>query len=109
MPVTDAALVWHPGVNSGGPDLRSSADGVAATHLAELVNEAPDVPGGRLHCPADFGSQVQVTFHAARRHDQHVTISLTGCAGPTGRVMSEALGEDLDRLAPPGFWPDHLR
>lgn len=35
-------------------------------------------------------------------------IALTGCAGPPGRIMTEALRKDLEHLAPQRFWPQML-
>jgi hypothetical protein len=101
-PVTGAALVWHPGVNSGGAAHHSSVNGSEARRLAQVLNHTSRSPEGPVNCPADFGSEVRVTFHGAGHQDQRVTIALTGCAGPTGRAMSEALKAELEGLAPRG-------
>jgi hypothetical protein len=58
---------------------------------------------GPINCPAEFGSTVRVAFHRPNQKDQAVIIALTGCAGPPGRIMSDALRADLERLAPRGF------
>jgi hypothetical protein len=108
-PVTGAMLIWHPGVNSGGADVRSSASEADAGSLADLINKTRRPPSGPVNCPADFGSEVQVTFRREGDRDQPVAIELTGCAGPTGRMMSEPLQGNLRRLAPPGFWPERLQ
>lgn len=107
--VTGAALVWRPGVNSGGAQGHSSANEAAARRLARLVNDTPKLPKGPISCPADFGSQVTINFHRTGHQDQRVTIEPTGCAGPPGRGMTEAIRSDLEHLAPPGFWPQRLR
>jgi hypothetical protein len=108
-PVTGATLVWRPGMNTGGAEGRTSADDPAARRLARLVNDTPELPTGTINCPADFGSQVIINFHDTGHQDQRVTIALTGCAGPSGRIMTDALRNDLEHLAPPGFWPENLR
>lgn len=107
-PVSGAALVWHPGMNSGGPEQRTDANAAEAMQLAELVNDTRNLPQGSINCPADFGSTVRVTFHRPNQKDRAVTIALSGCAGPPGRIMSDALHADLERLAPPGYWPQRL-
>lgn len=107
-PITGAELLWHPGINSAGPDAASSTTAEAATTLARLVDHAPRQPRGEVNCPADFGSNVVVTFHTAHGHEQRVRVALTGCAGPIGQVMSEPLRAQLGRLAPAGFWPERL-
>ncbi len=68
----------------------------------------PTLPKGPIDCPADFGSTVRVAFHRPNQQDQAIIIALTGCAGPPGRIMSDALRVDLKRLAPPGYWPQRL-
>lgn len=108
-PVTGATLVWHPGVNGGGVDVRSTANGPDASGLADLINKTRRLPSGPVNCPADYGSEVQVTFRRAGYREQPVAIALTGCAGPAGRMMNEPLWDDLRRLAPPRFWPERLR
>ncbi len=108
-PVTGATLIWHPGVNSGGAEVRSSANEADAGSLADLINKTSPSPSGSVNCPADYGSEVQVTFRREGDRDQPVAIALTGCAGPTGRMMSEPLQGNLRRLAPPGFWPERLQ
>lgn len=82
-PVTGASLVWHPGMNSGGPNQHTNADAAEARRLAELVNSTHNLPRGPINCPADFGSTVRVVFHRLNQQDQAVTIALSGCAGPT--------------------------
>lgn len=106
--VTGAALVWRPGSNSGTAEIHSSADETAARRLAKLLNDTPKMPRGPINCPADFGSQVSVSFREEGHHDQRVTIALTGCAGPPSRLMTGALRDDLEHLAPPDFWPQRL-
>lgn len=107
-PVSGAVLVWHPGMNSGGPDQRTNTNAADARRLAELVNDTRNLPRGPITCPADFGSTVRVAFHTPNQQDQAVTIALSGCAGLPGRMMSDALHADLERLAPPGYWPQRL-
>lgn len=72
-PVSGAELVWHPGVNSGGPDQQTSANAADARRLAELVNDTDNLPKGPIDCPADFGSRVRVAFHSPNQQDQAVT------------------------------------
>ncbi len=108
-PVTGATLVWHPGVNSGGVEVLSSANGADAGGLVDLINKTRRAPSGPVNCPADFGSGAQVTFRREGYRDQLVAIALTGCAGPANRMMNEPLRDDLRRLAPPGFWPERLQ
>jgi hypothetical protein len=106
--VTGAALVWRPGMNSSGAEDRTSANAADARRLAHLIHTTHKQPRGPISCPANAGAQVRVTFHREGHADQQVTIALTGCAGPPGRIMSDILRDDLEQLAPPGFWPQRL-
>lgn len=108
-PVARATLVWHPGVNSGGPEVGTTARGEDASRLVDLINNTTRPPSGPVNCPADTGSGVDVTFLGKGERRQRVAIALTGCAGPAGRMMSESLRDQLRRLAPPGFWPGRLQ
>lgn len=104
--VTGASLVWRPGMNSGGAEQQGRANTAEARRLAQLINNTRERSNSLYSCPADFGTQVRVIFEGMDQ-DQEVVLALTGCAGPPGRTMSNALQNDLERLAPPGFWPQH--
>jgi len=104
LPVTGATLVWHPGMNSGRaptsrrPSARANSaqskttlSAVDALQLAKLINTSDPRPKGPVDCPADFGSTTDASFYEDSRPTTHVSISLTGCAGPPERVMSDDL------------------
>jgi hypothetical protein len=109
LPVTGATLVWHPGMNSGRAQSKTTLSAVDALQLAKLINTSDPRPKGPVNCPADFGSTTDASFYEDSRPTTHVSISLTGCAGPPERVMSDELSADLQRLAPTGFWPRQLQ
>ena len=109
LPVTGATLVWHPGMNSGRAQSKTTLSAVDALQLAKLINTSDPRPKGPVNCPADFGSTTDASFYEDSRPTTHVSISLTGCAGPPERVMSDELSAGLQRLAPTGFWPRQLQ
>lgn len=108
LPVTGATLLRHPGVDSGGPDRRTTLDSAEATRLAQLINGTSRMPRAPVNCPADLMSTVTAEFATGGRSAEHAVIALFGCDGPPGRMMSPGLDAELARLAPGGFWQGSL-
>lgn len=105
LPVTGAELRWDAGQGPNQPDRTTVLDAREATILANRINETPERAPGVYNCPADQGIQVTARFESSDAAAQVVQISLTGCGGPAGRQMSDALAAELRKLAPAGYYP----
>lgn len=101
--VTGANLSWTPGMNHPGSVQRTTADLATATELFQAISNAPHRVSGTYACPADTGSKVLVQFRSSIGPSTTTTITLTGCAGPDGRRMTDRLQQLLNRLEPTGF------
>jgi len=100
------AAVWLPGLDATDCAAASTVGGAAlASRLAADLAAAPTVAPGAYSCPVDDGTSVRVSFLFARRPDQTLHVSLSGCAwvtarGTVARAVTARLRRDLVAIAP---------
>ena len=104
VPVTGARLTWDAGSNSNLPKVTTTVGASDASRVASLINATQPMGEGPYSCPMDDGSAVEAVFEASSGASQAVRIDLTGCAGPEGRFMGDALAAELHTLAPSGYY-----
>lgn len=100
------AATWLPGLNAKicRPVIIRSGQAIAIL-LADDLRHAPAFPSGRIHCPNDDGSAVQLSFAYTGRAPEVVLMGLTGCArtlasGMPARQLSTKMRADLATIAP---------
>jgi hypothetical protein len=104
---TGVVGIWLPGLDTRPCHWSLATEGAAvAKRLAGDIRSAPPFPSGRVSCPFDDKSRVDLYFrYPGDRGMEHVTVGLRGCVeisapGAQPRRGSPALLRDLGRLSP---------
>jgi hypothetical protein len=107
--------VWIPSLSQRPCRTATIRAGASvAARLAEHVRSAPGVGAGKVACPKDDGSAVELFFAYGSGHAlEYVSVALRGCAfvaapGRAARQLTIRLLRDLAGLAPQP-WADTIR